>query len=359
MVKSSHPSRKASKLTNISSAFSMDCTIRSFLVLSTSHIMNYSSFTPLEVDSPCSDDGTFVRPPTSCTLTPYPLPTLAQIFAPSLGSTLDNALDNDNFVLSMQRTDVVAITIEKKNQSINRRVMTEEKEDGDDIDDFEYAAARARSFVRSLTQQDCEPSNKDQAKEPETPVLLHLDRGLINENPHAYTESVVERVSIQAGADRVPVIPTILEHDTDIVVTVSGCFLRRRPRRSAVLETNVSAPKGFTPKPRAGRRTQKKDRGPQQLQSGSSQSMKRRTKVLEGSEKCVHDVDGIEQIVKLSKDEDERDEAKVVNESESSAIIENHTGAPTFALYLALYTKSATPNQAYHFFDRLIWSILT
>ncbi|KAK8934622.1 hypothetical protein KSP39_PZI014358 [Platanthera zijinensis] len=75
---------------------------------------------------------------------------------------------------------------------------------------------RARSFVRSLTQQDCEPSTKDQTKEPETPISLHLDRGLINENPHAYAESVVEHVSVQATNDLVPANPTNLEHDSDI-----------------------------------------------------------------------------------------------------------------------------------------------
>ncbi|KAK8938076.1 Lipid phosphate phosphatase 2 [Platanthera guangdongensis] len=77
-------------------------------------------------------------------------------------------------------------------------------------------AARARSFVRSLTQQDCEPSNKDQTKESETVISLHLDRRLKNKNPHTHAESVVEHVSVQDGADLVPANPTNPEHDIDI-----------------------------------------------------------------------------------------------------------------------------------------------
>ncbi|KAK8953788.1 hypothetical protein KSP39_PZI002060 [Platanthera zijinensis] len=50
---------------------------------------------------------------------------------------------NDNLVLSLQRTDVAAITIEKKNQSIQRRVTTKENEDGDDIEDLEDAVTGA------------------------------------------------------------------------------------------------------------------------------------------------------------------------------------------------------------------------
>ncbi|KAK8966864.1 hypothetical protein KSP40_PGU017681 [Platanthera guangdongensis] len=157
---------------------------------------------------------------------------------------------------------------------------------------------------------------------------------------------------------------TVLLSFIILLLFLNGSFAgksRRRPRRSAVPKINVSAAKGFTPKPQAGRRNEKKDRDPQQLQSSSSQSsksfcssnrfseasavnkagcsnfgsastlsgnlVKRRTKLPEGSEKSVHDVDDIELIVKLSKDEDGRDETKIKNESESSAITENHTGA--------------------------------
>lgn len=125
---------------------------------------------------------------------------------------------------------------------------------------------------------------------------------------------------------------------------------RRQPRRSAVSKSNVSAAKGFPPKPQAGRSTQKQDHDPQELQSsnrfsdasavnkdgssnfGSASTLsgnlvKRRTKLLEGSEKSVQDVDDIDLIVKLSKDEDERDETKVRNEMESSVVTVNHTAA--------------------------------
>ncbi|KAK8970550.1 hypothetical protein KSP40_PGU002140 [Platanthera guangdongensis] len=83
-----------------------------------------------------------------------------------------------------------------------------------------YTAARARSFVRSLTQQDCEASNKDQTKESETTILLHLDRRLKNKNPHKHGESVVEHVSVQDGADLVPSNPTNPEEDIDICITI-------------------------------------------------------------------------------------------------------------------------------------------
>ncbi|KAK8946415.1 hypothetical protein KSP39_PZI007369 [Platanthera zijinensis] len=76
-------------------------------------------------------------------------------------------------------------------------------------------ATRIRSLARSFTQQDCEASNKHQTKESETPLFLHLDRGLTNKNPHAYTETAVERVSIETEAYHVPGNPTNLELDAD------------------------------------------------------------------------------------------------------------------------------------------------
>ncbi|KAK8949152.1 hypothetical protein KSP39_PZI006218 [Platanthera zijinensis] len=61
--------------------------------------------------------------------------------------------------------------------------------------------ARIPSLARPFTQQDCEPSSRHQTKESQTSISLHLDRGMVNENTHAYVESIVERVSIETEVD--------------------------------------------------------------------------------------------------------------------------------------------------------------
>ncbi|XP_020584650.1 LOW QUALITY PROTEIN: starch synthase 3, chloroplastic/amyloplastic [Phalaenopsis equestris] len=84
---------------------------------------------------------------------------------------------------------------------------------------------------------------------------------------------------------------------------------RKRPRKSAIPRTNVSAPKGFAPRPQVGRSTQKKDRDPdEEEQSGSSQSIKSRTKLSDDGEARGQVDADLELVEKLYSNEDERDE---------------------------------------------------
>lgn len=105
---------------------------------------------------------------------------------------------------------------------------------------------------------------------------------------------------------------------TTTPMRASSDYSRRRPRRSAILKTNVSAPKGFAPRPQVGRSTQKKDRDREEdEQSGNSQSMKNRTTILEeGEERGQVDAD-VELVEKLYGNEDERDEIGTMMQEET------------------------------------------
>ncbi|KAI0507517.1 hypothetical protein KFK09_013642 [Dendrobium nobile] len=110
------------------------------------------------------------------------------------------------------------------------------------------------------------------------------------------------------------VLNSLESNDLTIIRTMtppraSSDYSRRRPRKSAIPKNNASAPKGFVPRPQVGRSSQKKDRDPEEgEQSGSSHSMKSRTKLLEEGEKSGHEDADVELVEEIYNNEDERDE---------------------------------------------------